>query len=367
MPRGRPANFEFENVDYSYVDVEDLLLALGVEIAYVSHGNVGFKCPFHNDHTPSARMSIDTTAWLCNGCGEKGKSAVSFLAKVRAFSMTEAKRILEERYGGALFAPIDDLESEVLRNLTHRVMAPEARKRPADKWVEDFIRAAYAPEVWPDGVPPGVIESMEYMRARGFSDRTLFEWRIGYDWMSDRVTIPIHDDEGNLVGFKGRAWRSDHQPKYLVIGDAPNKPERYGFPTYRKSEFVFGLNYCDSQIDKLIVVEGELNVIAMYQHGYPNVVAAAGAEFSDAQARLIIDRAKTVVVFFDDNSDKEIDTGRVGSSKVVAALQEHMPVFVVLDAPGDANELKKNKIDELLANVRSSTELQVRGLLPTPA
>lgn len=367
MPRGRPANFEFEGIDYSYIDVEDFLPALGIDVAYVSHGNAGFKCPFHNDHTPSARMSVETTAWLCNGCGEKGKNAVSFLAKLRQLNMSEAKRILEERYGGSLSAPIDDLESEVMRNLEGRKIVPEARKRPPSKWIEDFINAAYAPEVWPDGVPPGVLESVAYMRARGFSEQTLREWQIGYDWLSDRVTIPVYDENGELVGFKGRAWRADHQPKYLVLGDAPNKGERYGFPTYRKSEFVFGLDRCDPNPGLTIVVEGELNVIAMHQHGYRNVVAAAGAEFSDRQAQLIIDRAQSVVVFFDDNSDKDIDTGRVGSSKVVAALQQHMPVYVVLDAPGDANELEAQTISDLLMNVRPATELQVRGLLPTLA
>lgn len=377
MPRGRPANFEFEDVDYSYVDVEDLLPALGVEVAYVSHGNAGFKCPFHNDHTPSARMSIESTAWLCNGCGEKGKNAVSFLAKIRSFNMTEAKRVLEERYGGSLSAPIDDLESEVMRNLEQRVLAPEARKRPPEKWIEDFVRAAYAPEVWPDGVPGGVIESVEYMRGRGFSEQTLREWQIGYDWISDRVTIPVYDETGDLVGFKGRAWRAEHEPKYLVLGDAPNRPERYGFQTYRKSEFVFGLNRFTPSSVPLIVVEGELNVIAMYQHGWSNIVAAAGAEFSDRQAQLIIERANSAIVFFDDNSEnvrraqeegrQGVDAGRVGSSKVVAALQPHMPVNVVLDAPGDANELDPIVIESLLIQSKSATELQVRGLLPSIA
>lgn len=374
MPRGRPANFEFEDIDYSYVDVEDLLPALGVKIHNVSHMNATFLCPFHKEHKPSARMSTETTAWLCNGCGEKGRNAVSFLAKIRQFNMSEAKRVLEERYGGSLSAPIDDLESEVRRNLEKREIEPEVRVTPNEGWIKDFMRAVYAPEVWPDGVPPGVFGSFEYMRGRGFSDEILLGWQIGYDWISDRVTIPIRDANGQLVGFKGRAWKSDHIPKYLVLGDAPNRQQRYGFQTYRKSEFVFGLDRCDAAPATIIVVEGELNVLAMYQHGYSNVVAAAGAEFSARQAELIIERSNgEAVVFFDDNSDnvrraqeegrEGVDAGRVGSSKVVAALQAQMPVRVVLDAPGDANELDRVMIEDLLMSARPATELQVRGLL----
>lgn len=359
MPRGRPANFEFEDIDYSYVNVEDLLPALGIDIAYVSHNNAGFKCPFHNDHTPSARMSVDTTAWLCNGCGEKGKNAVSFLAKFRQINMTEAKRIIEERYGGSLSAPIDDLETEVRRNLEKGESEPETRLRPEEHWVKDFFDAAYSPHVWPDGEVPGVAGSRVYMEGRGFLIDVLGRWQIGYDWFSDRVAIPVRDHEGVLVGFKGRAWKQGHEPKYLVLGDGPNRPERYGFQTYRKSEYVFGLHRCEPYPDRMIIVEGELNVLAMDQKGWNNAVAVAGAEFSARQAQLIIDRADgEVIVFFDDN-----DAGRSGTVKVVEALQPHMPVRAVLGAPGDAAELDEHTIEQLLQDARPAIELQVRGQL----
>lgn len=358
MPRGRPASFDYD-VPLEYVDVEDLLTTLEITVSYVSHGNAGFLCPFHHEYKPSARMSVETTAWLCNGCGEKGKNAISFLAKMRSLNMSEAKRILEERYGGALSAGIDDLESEVIRNQNRQAPEPEVRVVPEDRWITEFIAAAYDPTVWPDGALPGVEGSVAYMAARGFSQETLLSWQIGYDWISDRVAIPVRDADGQLVGFKGRAWRQGHEPKYLVLGDAPNKSPRYRFQTYRKSEVVFGLDRCEPYPERMIVVEGELNVLAMHQHGYQNVVAVAGAEFSDKQARLIIDRADgEVVVFFDAG-----DAGQKGTEKVVRALRDYLPIRAVLEAPGDANELGEEVVDQLVNGATSALELQVRGLL----
>jgi CHC2 zinc finger len=126
MPRGKPHNFDFE-IDLSYVDVEDLLDTLGISYT-VSHGNATFLCPFHREHRPSFRMSTETSAWICNGCSEKGKNAISFLAKIRGISMSEAKRVLEERYRGSLTAALDDLETEVARNLAGRVARGDASR-----------------------------------------------------------------------------------------------------------------------------------------------------------------------------------------------------------------------------------------------
>lgn len=356
MPRGRPHSFDFD-IDLSFVDVEDFLDTL--EISYtVGHANATFLCPFHHEHKPSARMSVETTAWLCNGCGERGKNAISFLAKLRSISMSEAKRVIEERYRGSLIAALDDLESEVARNLAGAEVEVEERITPDPEWVNMFYAALFSPGVWPEGVPDAVRMAREYIEGRGFWPATLGEWAIGYDWYSDRVTIPVRDAGGALVGFKGRAWYDRH-PKYLVLGDARDRPARYGFQTYRKSEVVFGLDRCDPAPREIIIVEGELNVLAMKQLGYRNVAAVAGAEFSDAQAKLIVERADSAVIFFDANC-----AGVEGTAKVSRALAPHMPVKAITDAPGDAAELDAKSVDELINSASPTLELIVRGLLP---
>lgn len=617
MPRGKP-KFEFD-VDMSYVDVEDMLDAL--EISYsVSHNNATFLCPFHKEYKPSARMSTETTAWLCNGCGEKGKNAISFFAKIRNINMSEAKRTLEERYGGSLTVAIDDLESEVARNLAGREGAKEERVVPGEEWVGRFHAALFADSVWPEGVPENVLHARAYILDRGFSMATLESWSIGYDWFSNRLTIPVRDADGVLVGFKGRSWEPERHPKYCntpeapifmadlsfkkigdievgdlvmgwakretrgrwgrqhqielgpsrvidrftrgpvdvmkitlksgreirctpdhlwlvkkrndwvfsipsvgdelafivdpydddfdvcshedaiwlgglfdgegsgnhhatvicqcrkhnpdvckrienvldklhidwyydggaggvyrikggwrssvrlanlckptrrqvlidrvigknffkepdeivkierdeeslvvslqtetgnyiawgygskncVLGDGPNMAPRYDFQTYRKSEIVFGLDRMEPAPERLIVVEGELNVLAMKQHAWENVCAVAGSEFSEMQARLIIERAYgEVVIYFDDNSAnvaraqaegrQGVDAGLQGTAKLVRAIGPYRPVRVVMNAPGDANELDEAVVDDLIADAKPALELQVQGLLP---
>ena len=372
MPRGKP-KFEFD-VDMSYVDVEDMLDALEINYS-VSHNNATFLCPFHKEFKPSARMSTDTTAWLCNGCGEKGKNAISFFAKIRGINMSEAKRTLEERYGGSLTAAIDDLESEVARNLAGRVGAKEERVAPGEEWIGRFHAALFADSVWPEGVPENVLYARAYILGRGFSMATLESWSIGYDWFSNRLTIPVRDADGVLVGFKGRSWEPERHPKYLVLGDGPNMAPRYDFQTYRKSEIVFGLDRMEPAPERLIVVEGELNVLAMKQHAWENVCAVAGSEFSETQARLIIERAHgEVVIYFDDNSAnvaraqaegrQGVDAGLQGTAKLVRAIAPYRPVRVVMNAPGDANELDEAVVDDLIADAKPALELQVQGLLP---
>lgn len=117
------------------VDVLDFLAALGVEVDSRSGENALFKCPWHNDRHPSARMNVNTTAWLCSaGCG-KG-NAIHFLAKLRQLEFDEARDHIYARYGIGPGAPIDDLEAEVRRNLSMDVKVQESRVPPDESWVD---------------------------------------------------------------------------------------------------------------------------------------------------------------------------------------------------------------------------------------
>ena len=108
------------------------------------------------------------------------------------------------------------------------------------------------------------------MLDRGFTPGDLDDWGIGYDHDSQRITIPVCDADGNLVGFKGRAWRKKAHPKYLVLGDKEGRRERYGFPTFDKSRVVFGLDRAaDSVTQKLVLVEGEIDVMSLWVMGIP--------------------------------------------------------------------------------------------------
>lgn len=340
--------------DYSYVDAVDFLTALGVKNISVSSGEVNFSCPLaghtHGDHRPSARMNVESCLWMCHKCGERG-TPTTFLVLLRGVNETVAKRVIEERYGGSLSAPIDDMVSEVERIMASPIPDSETRRAPGKEWLERF----YVP--WMD---PSILARpwAKYMlEERGLDPRVLETWKIGYDQISDRVSIPVFDEHSNLVGFKGRSYNGRH-PRYMILGDGPNRTPRYGFDTYRKSEHVFGLNRIGPGCSQIIVTEGEINTIAMYQKGWSNAVGVAGSEFSETQARLIAASCPTAIVFFDAD-----DAGMKGTEKVITALEPYVSVYVVDDAPGDAAELTAEQILTTLATLQPSTLRRAKMLL----
>jgi DNA primase len=337
-----------------WVDVSDLLIATGARNLTRSGDEFTFSCisdsHAHGDASPSAGMNARTTHWRCRSpaCGLRGNAA-DYLVALKGYTRSQAFRVLQERYGGpeqsveagALLREIERIRAEHERGEETRVMLTE------DEYLDCF--AVH----WPLGTSPDELpDPMAYVVRRGFSPEVLNSWLVGYDEVSGRITIPIHDEDGALVGIKGRAWWPDARPRYCAIGDVQGREPRYGFQTYQKARHVFGLHR--AQAHSCVVVEGELNAVALAQMGV-DAVAVAGSEFSDRQARLIGSRFAEVVVYFDDD-----EAGYVGATKVVEALRDWMPVYVVEGAQGDAadaldpaKDLSCDEVRFMVANARS--------------
>jgi DNA primase len=318
--------------DLSYVDVEDFLRSLKPPPRNISRSGdeVDFSCPsanhLHGDQTPSARMNVRTTLWICHAgsCGLRG-DAVTFLTAFHGLTESEAQRVIDERYGGSqLSVEAGGLQAEVERIIGVPIADDLRRVAPDEAWLERF-HAAF----WDLKANPG---PLSYMHGRGFELAMLDYWYIGWDELSQRIAIPVHDADGHLVGFKGRALHQDQHPRYLILGDSFGRAPRYGFDTYRKSEFVFALDR--AQGARAVIVEGELNAIMLHQHGELGAVSVAGSEFSKTQAELIIRRFSSAVVYFDGD-----EAGRHGTKKVVDVLSSYLPVSIVVDPPDDAAAL----------------------------
>lgn len=349
--------------DLSYVDVQDLLTVLDVKGISRSGAELDFVCPFHDDSSPSARMNSRSTAWICHGCGAKG-NAIDFVSRMRSVSRADAKTSLENRYGGnEVGTSIGSLEEEVLRIMSGP-LAQERRIPPTDEWIPFFgvdwvglSNDLVSSNEWYDQRVP--IDVYRYIvTQRGFSPATLAEWKVGYDELAARLAIPVHDVDGVLVGFKGRAYRPEHQPRYLILGDAPEREVRYGFQTYHKSQHVFALDRADTQASdgEIVIVEGELNAIAMHSYGFTNAVAVAGKDFSQRQRELIVSRAQSAIIYFDDD-----DAGHKGTQKVIEELETFMPLKVVVEPPSDAADLDAETVGDLLDEAVPSLVLHVQG------
>lgn len=357
-------------LDLSQVDVEHLLTSIGVRnLSRPTMDYWLFSCPFaghaHGDETPSAQMHDEHTGFNCFGCKRTG-NAVTFLAEYEGVSIMEARRWLRDEYGSDFREPQDGAAAEWMRRFEESdegVLQTYLEESVLDRYAVDWADAYM--EWWhtkSDG-------ALGYMFSRGFEPETLMDWGIGFDDFSQRFTIPVRDERGELCGFKARAWHPEARPKYLALGDVPGRPERFGFPTYEKSLIVFGLDRAESDDGTLILCEGELNVISMWQKGWRNAVAIAGSALSDAQAQLLRDHCDEVVLFFDTDPagfaaawgtvDEKTRRRKPGA---VDALEPFMRVRVVRDHNGDPASMGEQDILGCVSEADGSVSARARVL-----
>lgn len=352
-----------------HVDVVDFLEEFDIaNINQISTDEIQFSCPFpghtHGDNTPSACMNNGskdptmTTLWTCYGC-KRGGNAVTFYAEQKGVSAQEARRAVKEHYAPGYKAPkygsiAREFESRYRASKERHAEPTVATIDPELLWRFDVDWSYYAEE---HGDQPDV----RYMLDRGFTPGDLDDWGIGYDADSQRITIPVCDPDGKLVGFKGRAWRDNARPKYLALGDK-NERKRYGFPTYDKSLVVFGLDRW-GHVHRYVLVEGEIDVMSLWVMGIP-AICCSGSTMSVGQARLIREYCNEVVLFFDNDvagkhgvegyerSDGEHKPG------IIELLEPFMRVRVVGKHRYDANDYlrrgEQHRCHELIKAAKSS-------------
>lgn len=349
--RNRPAIFMIQKFDTDKIDVEEYLHELGLTGIYRKGNEYWFSCPLSGhmgfDNTPSASMQVGTTKMHCFGCNFSG-NAVTFLAELEGVSSLKARQWLRDRFGMGWREPEDSFSAEIEKRLersekfsntisgrntslhTTLLDEVEVEKRSVD-WYRVF-------DEWQGKIPSAY--PLAYMLDRGFHPKTLDEWAIGWDIISQRISIPVRDEYGNLLGFKARAVDGSKQ-RYKVLGG----PE-YGFETYPVSAVLFGIHLAKEH-DTLIIREGELNVIAMHEAGLTNTVGT-GKTLSDIQIATILKHAGMAYVYYDDYNDS-LNAARI--------LESYMPVKVVPSSEKDPADMFKDELYELITAAESSVLL----------
>jgi DNA primase len=349
--------------DPSHVDVEHFLDTLGIEhITRATRSEMRFSCPYPShadgDRTPSCYMNTNTARFFCHGCKERG-TAVDMASYVLQITPLEAIRLLKHAYMPGGINPDARNLTEEVRKLwrgDEKVEQPilderELRAREMDWW-----------SAWEARHADGAFQPANYFFDRGFDPAPLIEWDLGWDNRSQRITIPIHDLDGRLIGFKARAT-DDRKPKYLVLGDGPGGGP-YGFDRYYPSQVVFGAHKArESQWHSPVVVcEGELNAI-MIARWAPDVrpVAINGSFFSEFHAKIIrkvateqgvilwldYDQAGQNCVWGSENAKGEWNPG------IYELLSPYMPVQIVQQYDKDAADMEPFEIKAALEDSRS--------------
>lgn len=281
------------------------------ETVPLSRSGASFRglCPFHREKTPSFFVHPSKQIFHCFGCGEGG-SVFHYLMKVRNLSFAESVEDLGSRYGIQVryergqgpSRPREDLH-EILRTAAESFRGFLGSSRGAEAARNFLRRRGVTPEAEQEfsvGYGGSGDELLRALSAAGVDLEKAVQAgllipreRGGYgERFRGRVIFPVADSRGRICGFGARAV-DDAVPKYL------NSPES---PVYRKSALLYGLYQAMPAIRKqgtVVVVEGYMDLIALWQKGVRNVVATCGTSLTEHHARILKRASDGVTLLFD--------------------------------------------------------------------
>ncbi|MDI6734712.1 MAG: DNA primase [bacterium] len=269
-------------------------------------------CPFHVEKTPSFTVNPRKGIFHCFGCGVGG-NVYSFLMQVEKMEFVDAVKRLAARCSVAIpevsgskqiqekdtLYKINELAGKFYQEL---LWSPSGKKaldylrgrKLNDETIKKF-RLGYAPDAWDKLL--NMASSKGYSRDKIQEVGLILPREKGgggghYDRFRNRIIYPIINHSNQIVGFGARVL-DDSLPKYI------NSPET---PVYQKGKILYGLSFAKDTIrkaNKVIIVEGYMDVISLSQAGFENVVATSGTAFTQDQVRLLKRYCEEVYVLFD--------------------------------------------------------------------
>ncbi len=302
-----------EQLIQEIIAANDIVALVGQYVSLRRSGSsyVGL-CPFHKEKTPSFHVTADRQLYYCFGCGAGG-NIVEFVKNIEHLDFVEAIRFLAERAGIRI-------DTQVFSEKEREAYEKKQRYLQINKDAARFFRDQL--------FLPTAKAAQEYVKKRKLGGETIKTYGIGYapnDWdlltkhllqngygreelveagvatftktgkvidrFRDRLMFPIIDVRGNVIGFGGRIL-GEGNVKYL------NSPET---PVFNKGQNLFSLQLAKKS-QEIILVEGYMDVISLYQNGIQNAVASLGTALTAEQARLAAKYAEKVTICYDTDS-----------------------------------------------------------------
>lgn len=357
-------------------DIVDLISEY-VELRRRGSNYVGL-CPFHNEKTPSFTVSPDKKIFKCFGCGKSG-NVITFMMEYMDLSYSEAFKELAKRAGIKLERFDAKKDKTELTRKEHILNALEqanrffqiilntqsgsiARTYLANRGylphtIQEF-QIGYAPAGWDSlfvelsnkGIHPDILLDAGLIKKKeGTTDQY-------FDIFRDRITFPIRNTTGKVVGFGARVLRENENiPKYI------NSPQTIVFD---KSRLLFGLFEGRNEIrhqKSAILVEGYADVITLHQAGFRNSVASCGTSLTTEQLDLLSRYCNTIYLAY--------DSDEAGQNATVRTIQMALPLgfevlIVMLPEGEDPDSVIKKygvaSVKSLLERAVSFVEFLVR-------
>ena len=313
------------------IDIVDLVSET-VQLRRSGKNYTGF-CPFHsNTRTPAFVVFQETGTWRCFGQCNEGGDIFKFVMKKDGVDFSEALRILAEKAGVQLKPPTPQQQQAAEEHAALRELLEEATtfyrhqllNTPAGQQALEYLRQkrglrddiieafglGYAPAGWDI--------ALRHLQERGHSVQDLLAAGLVterdpdraagvYDRFRNRIMFPIRNERGQMAGFGARILDPQDVPKFL------NSPQT---DVFDKGRLLYGLDQARKAIreqDQVVIVEGYLDVIALHQHGFTNVVSPMGTALTEDQLYLIKRYTRRIVL--------ALDSDAAGSKATLRGLQ----------------------------------------------
>ena len=351
-------------------DRNDLVEVAGAYVDLKRSGNryVGL-CPFHHEKTPSFHVTKENQLYYCFGCHEGG-NVITFIEKMEHLDFVETVKFLAERAN----IPLPEENEAVPQEI--------ALKRKIYDMNKEAARFFYANLNSKDGQA-----ALFYLRDRGLADKTIITYGLGYakkgndtlirhlkakgyreeemqsagliakgkygyyDFFRDRVIFPVIDLRGNIIAFGGRVM-GDAMPKYLNTGETL---------VFKKHLNLFSLNIAKSKNKNyLILAEGYMDVISLYQYGFTNAVASLGTAFCEDHAKLLKKYTDTVLLCYDSDNAGQEALKKAGDILLREGLKVKVPI---LSGGKDPDEILKKYGEEYFQNILSGAKPYIEHML----
>ena len=350
-------------------DLADIVEVIGEEIDLKRKG-ASYKglCPFHDDTEPSLSVSPSKQWFKCFSCDKSG-NAISFIMEKRNLTFVEAIELLAKRYNvildktenyssGNEYSFIKNVHEDA-SNIFQNNLSSEKGKKPLQyleqrnltKNIIKKFKIGFALDSWNDlinEIGPKYNNETQKLLKTGLFGRS--KKGTIYDRFRSRIIFPISNPSGEVIAFGGRDYDKNDQAKYL------NSPET---AIYQKSNTLYGYNMTRGAINDIknkyiILVEGYMDLLQLYQAGIEPVVSVSGTSLTKNHANIIAKHGKPVVILYDGDSAGGNAAARAG----FVLLQAGAEAYVVRPPDGlDPDDwLLKEGAEALNDNINNPME-----------
>jgi hypothetical protein len=347
MISGNKVDWSKSNEIYTEGQIASVAEELGIEIISDTDSVFLALCPFHrNTDTPSFAINKENGTFYCfnSACNMSG-GLLKLVMQLANLTIFPAKRLIRKYEGEQ-------------KSISQQVEDLFAKKDELPSFSQDVINRM-ADSLWDS-------PALEYMHGRGFNDRTLAHFEVGYSAAKGLVVVPVHDWEGTPVGVIGRT----------LVGKRFENSE--GLPTKRT---MFNVNRAKRCGERVIVVESSMDAMLVHQAGFPYVVATCGGFFTDS-AQQLLNRYFNEIIIMTDNDDPDAhrsvscrkcentcvghSPGRALGEKIADTMKHKRIRWATYDYgivyphnAKDVGDLEQEEISKCIENAVSSAEYEM--------